>query len=480
MANKSYDAVVVGAGPNGLAAAITLQREGLSVLLLEAKPTVGGGMRTQELTLPGFHHDVCSAIHPMAAASPFFRSLPLEQHGLEYVHPEVLAAHPFDTGEAAGLFRSLDETAQGFGADKDAYKKLFRPLIKDWPKIDQNILGPLLSIPKHPFAMAGFGLMALQSGQQIATRFKTKEARGLWAGIVAHSMIPLSAQTSAAIALVLSTAGHIGGWPIPAGGSQSIANALASYFESLGGEIQLNSPVNSLSDLPNARTVLLDVTPTQLLAICGDELSRFYRWQLNNYKYGMGVFKVDWALDGPIPFCSETSRKAGTVHLGNTFEEVARSESQVWKGQHPDKPFVLVAQQSLFDRRRAPEGKHTGWAYCHVPNGSTKDMTAAIEAQVERFAPGFRDTILARHTFNTEQLQQYNANYIGGDINGGVVNLAQLFNRPVLRFSPYRTSAKGVYLCSASTPPGGGVHGMNGFYAARTALKDIFRIDLSI
>ncbi|WP_028297374.1 phytoene desaturase family protein [Olivibacter sitiensis] len=479
--SKRYDAVVVGAGPNGLAAAITLQREGLSVLLLEAKATVGGGMRTQELTLPGFRHDVCSAIHPMGAASPFLRSLPLEQHGLKYVQPTVLAAHPFDSGDdAAALLRSLDETAKGFGADEGAYKKLFAPLVRHWPQIERDVLGPLVSLPRHPFAMAGFGWKALQSGKQIAARFKTKEARGLWAGIVAHSMIPLSAQTSAAIALVLSTAGHIGGWPIPIGGSQSIANALAFYFESLGGEIQLNSPVSSLSDLPDARTVLLDVTPRQLLAICGDELSSFYRWQLKDYKYGMGVFKIDWALDSPIPFRSEACRKAGTVHLGNTFEEVAHSESQVWKGQHPDKPFVLVAQQSLFDESRAPAGKHTGWAYCHVPNGSTRDMTEAIEAQVERFAPGFRDTILAKHTFNTEEMQHYNPNYIGGDINGGVVNLAQLFNRPVLRFSPYRTSAKGVYLCSASTPPGGGVHGMSGFYAARTALKDVFGIEVHL
>lgn len=477
---KAYDAVVVGAGPNGLAAAITLQRKGLSVLLLEAKSTIGGGMRTQELTLPGFHHDVCSAIHPMGTASPFLKSLPLAAHGLSYVHPPVLAAHPFDSGGAAALFQSIDDTAKGLGADEQAYHRLFDKLIKNWPKIDQNVLGPLVSMPQHPIVMAQFGLKAMQSGKQIAARFKTKEARGLWAGIVAHSMIPLSSQTSAAIAVVLSTTGHIGGWPIPKGGSQSIANAMASYFQSLGGEIQLDSPVKSLRELPEARAVLLNVSPKQLVQLCGDELSSFYRWQLKGFKYGMGVFKVDWALDSPIPFHAEACRKAGTVHLGNTFEEVALSESQAWNGQHPDRPFVLVAQQSLFDKNRAPEGKHTGWAYCHVPNGSTKDMTEAIEAQVERFAPGFRDTILARHTFNSEQMQAYNANYIGGDINGGVVNMAQLFNRPVLRFSPYRTSARGVYLCSASTPPGGGVHGMSGFYAAKTALKDVFGVDTKL
>lgn len=474
MANSAYDAVVVGSGPNGLAAAIALQQEGLSVLLLEARYTIGGGSRTAALTLPGFLHDVCSAIHPMGNASPFFNSLPLEQHGLEYIHPEVLAAHPFDNGKAAVLLKSVEETAADLGADREAYLQLFKPLIKTWPSIAGQVLGPLTAIPKHPFAMAGFGMKALQSGKQIASRYKTAEARGLWAGIVAHSMLPLSALTSAAIAVVLSTAGHISGWPIPKGGSQRIVDALASYFVSLGGEIQTNHKVTTLGELPASKAVLFDTSPSQLLQICGTRLSPLYRWQLRNFKYGMGVFKIDWALSEPIPFRAAACSKAGTVHLGNTFEEIAASEQQVWSGKHPDKPYTLVAQQSLFDGSRAPEGKHTGWAYCHVPNGSQKDMTTAIETQLERFAPGFRDTILARHTFNTADLQQYNPNYIGGDINGGVVNISQLFNRPVLRFSPYRTSAKGIYICSASTPPGGGVHGMGGYYAAKQALKDIF------
>lgn len=471
---QSYDAIIVGSGPNGLAAAITLQREGLRVLLLEAKETIGGGMRTAELTLPGFHHDVCSAVHPMGAASPFLRSLPLHDFGLEYIQPEVLAAHPFDDGTAAALYQSLDETIAGMGKDGEVYRRLFEPLIESWPLIDTHILGPMLKIPRHPFALAQFGLKSLQSGKQIAARFRTTEARGLWSGIVAHSMIPLEALTSSAIAFVLTIAGHRSGWPIPKGGSQSIADALAAYFRSLGGTIQTNTPVTTLGNLPESKAILFDTSPKHLVQICGDRLSSFYRWQLKRHRYGMGVFKVDWALSEPVPFKSEVARKAGTVHLGGTFEEVARGERQTWMGKHPERPFVLFTQQSVFDSSRAPLGKHTGWAYCHVPNGSAVDMTEAITNQLERFAPGFRDTILAEHTFNTVAMEDYNSNYIGGDINGGVVNIAQLFNRPVLRLSPYRTSAQGIYICSASTPPGGGVHGMGGFYAATQALKDIF------
>ena len=471
---QSYDAIIVGSGPNGLAAAITLQREGLRVLLLEAKETVGGGMRTAELTLPGFHHDVCSAVHPMGVASPFLRSLPLHDFGLEYIHPEVLAAHPFDDGTAAAFYQSLDDTIAGIGKDGEVYRRLFEPLVESWPLIDTHILGPMLKIPRHPFALAQFGLKSLQSGKQIAARFRTREARGLWSGIVAHSMIPLEALTSSAIAFVLTITGHRNGWPIPKGGSQSIADALAAYFRSLGGTIQTNTPVTTLRDLPEAKAILFDTSPRHLVQICGDRLSSFYRWQLKRHRYGMGVFKVDWALSEPVPFKSEVARKAGTVHLGGTFEEVARGERQVWMGKHPERPFVLFTQQSVFDSARAPLGKHTGWAYCHVPNGSAVDMTEAIANQLERFAPGFRDTLLAKHTFNTPAMEDYNSNYIGGDINGGVVNIAQLFNRPVLRLSPYRTSAKGIYICSASTPPGGGVHGMGGFYAAKQALKDIF------
>lgn len=472
--SPTFDAVVVGSGPNGLAAAITLQQEGVQVLLLEAKPTIGGGMRTAELTLPGFYHDVCSAVHPMGAASPFLRGLPLHEFGLEYIHPEVLAAHPFDDGTAAALYPSLGATADGLGADSGVYRQLFEPLVKNWPRIDSHILGPMLKMPESPLALATFGLKSLQSGKQIASRFLTREAKGLWAGVVAHSMIPLESLTSSAIALVLTIAGHRGGWPVPKGGSQSIANAMGAYFQSLGGTIQTGVTVKTLSDLPDVKAILFDTSPRQLLEICGDKLSPLYRWQLQRHRYGMGIFKVDWALSEPVPFRAEQARRAGTVHLGGTFHEIAESERRVWKGGHPERPFVLFAQQSLFDASRAPVNQHTGWAYCHVPNGSANDMTEVITRQVERFAPGFRDTIRATHTFSTTEMERYNANYIGGDINGGVVNIAQLFNRPALRFSPYRTSAKGVYICSASTPPGGGVHGMCGYHAAKRALTDIF------
>jgi phytoene dehydrogenase-like protein len=478
MSNTEYDAVVVGSGPNGLAAAITLRQEGLSVLLIEGKDVIGGGLTSAEYTLPGFVHDVCSAIHPLALGSPFFETLPLADHGLTYLQPELAAAHPFDDGSAAVLAGSVEETAKSLGADEQIYLDIFKPVVRDWPLIAADVLGPL-HFPKHPIAMGQFGLKALTSATYFAKRFKTKEAKGLWAGMAAHAIQPLSNLSTSAIALVLMTAGHLKGWPIPQGGSKEIANALASYFISIGGRIQTGQFVKSLSELPSAKTVLFDVTPKQLLEIAGHKFSPLYRWQLERYRYGMGVFKIDWALDGPIPFTAAQARKAGTVHIGNTIEEIALSEKLTWEGKHSEKPYVLLAQQSLFDDTRAPEGKHTAWAYCHVPNGSTKDMTAFIEQQVERFAPGFKDLILARHTMNTLEVQAYNPNYIGGDINGGVIDLGQLFTRPVLRSSPYRTSAKGLYICSSSTPPGGGVHGMCGYHAARQALVDIFSIKLN-
>lgn len=474
-----YDAIVVGSGPNGLAAAITMQQEGLSVLLIEGKDKIGGGLRSAELTLPGFVHDVCSAIHPLALGSPFFNTLPLADHGLHYTFPDLAAAHPFDGGTAAVLGSSITETAALLGRDKEAYLKLMEPVVRDWPDIAADVLGPL-SFPKHPIAMAKFGLKALSSASFLARRFETREAKGLWAGMAAHSIQPLSNLCTSAIGLVLMTAAHLKGWPIPLGGSQEIANALSSYFISLGGRIETGRYVKSLAELPAAKTVLFDVTPKQLLQIAGHQFSSIYKWQLERYRYGMGVFKVDWALDRQVPFTAPEARKAGTVHLGNTLEEISLSERQCWKGQHAENPFVLLAQQSLFDDTRAPEGKHTAWAYCHVPNGSTKDMTGIIERQVERFAPGFRDQIIGRHTMNTAQVEEYNPNYIGGDINGGVIDLGQIFTRPALRSSPYRTSAKGLYICSSSTPPGGGVHGMCGYHAAKRALKDIFSIDTQI
>lgn len=475
MKKKDYDAIVVGSGPNGLAAAITMQRAGLSVLLLEAKNTVGGGLRSDELTLPHFIHDVCSAIHPLAIGSPFFKGLPLQQFGLEFIQPTIQAAHPFDDDSAAALYNSLEKTTKALGEDERTYLRLIQPLIKKWPNLVKDILGPL-HFPKHPIDFSFFGLKAITSAKHLAKRFHSQKAKGLWAGMAAHSMQPFSNAATSSFGLVLMALGHLEGWPMPKGGSGAIAKALTDYFISLGGKIETNFYVHSLDQLPSSNAILFDVTPKQLLQIAGHKFSSAYNRQLKKYKYGMGVFKIDWALNGPIPFTAPECRQAGTVHLGNTFEEIAESEWSVSKGKHPEKPFVLLAQQSLFDQSRAPEGKHTAWAYCHVPNGSQMDMTIQIEKQVERFAPGFRDLILGKHTMNSAQMEEYNPNYIGGDINGGMMNLEQLFTRPALRLSPYKTSAKGIYICSSSTPPGGGVHGMCGYHAAKKALKDIFKI----
>lgn len=472
MEKKDYDAIVVGSGPNGLSAAIRLQQAGVSVLLLEAKDTIGGGMRTAELTLPGFYHDICSAVHPMAVGSPFFSTLPLADYGLEFVHSPLAAAHPFDNGSAAFLARSLDDTARALGADEKVYRDLIKPVADHWEEVAEDSLGPF-SIPRHPLIMARFGLNALRSANAIADRFTTTAARGLWAGMTAHSIQPLTNVASAAIGIILSAVGHRHGWPVPKGGSQSIAKALAAHFISLGGEIQTGVHVSSLSQLPSHRAVLFDLTPKQLLTIAGEAFSPRYIRQLSGYRYGPGVFKVDWALSGPIPFTAAECRQAATVHLGGTFEEIALSEQRAYDGKMNTAPYVLVSQQSLFDER-APAGKHTAWAYCHVPNGSDTDMTAIIEQQIERFAPGFRDLILAKHTINAQQMEAYNPNYVGGDINGGIIDIRQLYTRPACRISPYRTSAKGIYICSSATPPGGGVHGMCGYHAANTVLRDLF------
>ncbi|MES2266261.1 MAG: NAD(P)/FAD-dependent oxidoreductase [Bacteroidota bacterium] len=476
---RDFDAIVVGSGPNGLAAAILMQQKGLNVLVLEGKSEIGGGLRTAELTLPGFKHDICSAIHPLAAASPFFKTLPLADHGLNYIYPEIDAAHPLEHSKPALLCRSIDETAQHLGDDENAYRKLMGSVTKNWPLIDADVLGPL-HFPKHPLALASFGLDAIKPATLLANSFKTKQAKALIAGMAAHSMQPITNLATSAIAMVLMATGHMHGWPIPKGGSNSIAKALASYFELIGGKIQTDTYITSLNQLPSAHAILFDVTPKQLLEIAGHKFSSIYKWQMERYRYGMGVYKVDWALSEQIPFEAEACRKAGTVHLGNTLNEIRDAEQQTWNGKHPDKPYVLLAQQSLYDNTRAPNGKHTAWAYCHVPNGSTKNMTDAIEKQIERYAPGFKDTILAKHTMDTAQIELYNPNYIGGDINGGVIDLGQLFTRPVLRYSPYKTSHKGMYICSSSTPPGGGVHGMCGYYAAKKALKDVFNISVDI
>jgi phytoene dehydrogenase-like protein len=468
-----YDAIVVGSGPNGLAAAIRFAQEGCAVLVTEGRESVGGGLRSAELTLPGFQHDICSAIHPLGVASPFLRGLPLAEHGLEWVFPPAAVAHPLDGGRAVVVSRSVAATAASLGPDAPAYRALMEPLVRDWPKLESAVLGPLRP-PRHPLALARFGLRAIWPAQAVADRrFVGDYARALWAGLAAHSMMPLERPITAAFGLMLGILAHVIGWPMPRGGSQKMADALASYFGSLGGEVITGQYVRSLDDLPPARVVLLDITPRQLLQIAGERLPPGYRRRLTGYRYGPGVFKLDLALDGPIPWAAEECTQAGTVHVGGTLEEIAAAERAVGRGTHPEKPFVLVAQQSLFDTTRAPVGKHTVWAYCHVPNGSTWDMTGQIEAQIERFAPGFRERILARSTHTAVQMERYNPNYVGGDINGGVQDWRQLYTRPVARIVPYATPLAGVYLCSSATPPGGGVHGMCGYHAAQAALRQI-------
>jgi len=468
-----YDAVVVGSGPNGLAAAITIAREKRSVLLFEAGETIGGGIRTKELTLQGFRHDVCAAIHPLALASPFFRSLNLKRYGLEWIHPPVPLAHPLDNNSAVLLERSVENTAQGLGRDKDAYRRLLGTFVQRWEDLVGDLLKPL-GLPKHPFMALRFSLKGLLSARLIADKwFKDTRARALFAGNSCHSILPLEDMSSGAFGIMLSMMGHAVGWPLAKGGSQALAEALASCFLSLGGEIVLNRQVASIKDLPTARFVLFDVSPRNLDRIVGDVFPSSYRERLQGHRHGPGAFKMDWALAGPIPWRDPACLKAGTVHCGGTFEEIADSERKVWQGVAPERPFVLLSQPSLFDPTRAPEGMHTAWAYCHVPNGCDVDMTRAIEDQVERFAPGFKKLIKAKHTLSPAAMEEYNTNYIGGDIVGGVQGFRELFVRPLGRWGAYSTPARGYYLCSASMPPGGGVHGMCGHLAAQKALKEM-------
>lgn len=468
--SRELDAVVVGSGPNGLAAAVTLAQEGCRVRVLEANERIGGGARTAELTLPGFRHDVCSAIHPLAAASPFFRGLQLESLGLDWIEPPVQLAHPLDDGTAASLVRSVEETAAGLGPDAPAYERLMGPLVEAADDLLDDVLRPL-RWPRRPLLLARFGFTALRSAAGVCRRFRTPAARALFAGIAAHSAVPLERPTSAAIGLVLAVPGHTVGWPLPRGGAGQIAEALAQRLRSLGGQIETEHRVEDLDRLPAAGAVLLDLTPRQLLRLAGERLPALYRSQLRRYRYGPGVCKVDFALDGPIPWTAEACRRAATVHVGGTLEEIAEAEAAVWRGESPPRPFVLLAQPSLFDDSRAPAGKHTAWAYCHVPHASEVDVSERIEAQIERFAPGFRDRILARHTLLPADLERLNANLVGGDINGGAALPRQLIARPAIRWDPYATPVRGLYICSSSTPPGGGVHGMCGHLAALSALR---------
>ena len=471
MSTTSYDAVVVGAGPNGLAAAVTLARAGRSVLVVEAADEVGGGTRSAEVTLPGFVHDICSAVHPLLMASPFFKQQPLVDHGLHLAHPNTCLAHPLDDGTAAVLDRDVAGTASCLGPDGRAYEKMMGPLVRNADAIvDAVMRAPLF--PHHPFKALPFGPYAIRSAAAlVGSKFSTPRAQAMFGGIAAHSMLPLDRVPSAAVGLFLGLLGHAYGWPVVRGGSQRIADALSAELLSLGGDIKTGWRVERFDELPAAESVLFDLTPRQVLAIAGDRFPAAYRRRLERFRYGPGVFKIDWALDGPVPWKAEACRDAGTVHLGGTFAEVAASEDAVTRGLHPDRPFVLFAQPDVADLSRSPEGKSTAWGYCHVPNGSTVDMTTAIEDQVERFAPGFRDRILGRSVMGPADVETHNANYIGGDINGGVQDLRQLFTRPVLRWPPYSTPDSKIWLCSSSTPPGGGVHGMCGMNAANAVLR---------
>ena len=464
----SYEAVVVGSGPNGLAAAIALTGSGHSVLVVESAPTPGGGARTAELTLPGCRHDVCSAVHPFGVASPFFRSLPLEKHGLRWIHHPIPMAHPLDDGAAVLLQSSLDATADSLGGDGPAYRRWVGNVVRHWDDLESLLMGPLLRMPRHPIAAATFGLPALLPATRFARlAFRTHRARALFAGAAAHAIQPLERPATASFGLVFLAAGHKHGWPIAAGGSQMITTALVDHLRSLGGEVVVGTQVRNLTDLPPSKAILFDTSPAGMERIVGDRFNEAFRRKLRRFRYGPGAFKVDLALDGPVPWANPSVGRAGTVHLGGTLDQVAASE----RGADVERHFVLLAQPTGADPTRAPAGKHIVWAYCHVPPSSTLDMTAAIEGQIERFAPGFSRLILARHARDPKGFESYNPNYVGGDIAAGAATLMQLVRRPVLSADPYATPDPTIFLCSSSTPPGPGVHGMCGYHAAQSALK---------
>lgn len=469
-----FDAVITGSGPNGLSAAIRLQELGLKTAIFEKASHPGGGTRTEELTLPGFKHDVCSAIHPMTIMSPFFKTLPLHEHGLEWVHPEIAFAHPFHDGSALAAWQDIHKTAFQLGEDQDRYLSLFEPLVDSWDDICTDILGPL-GIPADPVKFTAFGLKAVLPARTLANlHFRKEKTKTFFYGAAAHSTLPLTSLFSGSFGLVLHILAHKAGWPFPKNGAYKISDALISYYKSVGGKLFPDFHIQNLQDLPKAKAYLFDLTPRQLIAIEGTDFPWLYRKRMGNFKYGAGVFKIDWALHNPVPFTNELCRKAGTIHLGNTTHTIEVSEREIHRNKTVNDPYVLMAQHSPFDPTRAPAGKHTAWAYCHVPNGNTKDMTTAIENQIEKVAPGFRDSIIAKSTFNTQQLEAFNPNLVGGDINGGLMDYTQLFTRPVARISPYSTPNPKVYICSSSTPPGGAVHGMAGYNAAQKVLKDHF------
>ncbi|MBW2497245.1 MAG: NAD(P)/FAD-dependent oxidoreductase [Deltaproteobacteria bacterium] len=471
MSEQPLDAIVIGSGPNGLAAAIALARAGHSVRVFEAADEIGGGMRSQELTLPGFLHDVCSAVHPMGILSPFLRTLPLEAHGLEWLRPTASVAHPMQDEPTVMLYRSLERTSERLGRDARAYERLVAPFLDAPHDLLADVMAPL-RIPEHPLLMLRFGLRALFSANRLARlAFREAPARALIAGCASHSILPLTQPLTAALGLLFAVTGHVEEWPVARGGSRSIAQALAAYLRSLGGEIETGRRIERLDELPESRVVLFDTSPAQLATIAGEALPSGYRRRLARFRYGPGVFKLDWALDGPIPWRDPACLEASTVHVGGTLEEIALSEREMYGGRHAERPFLILCQQSQIDGTRAPEGCQTGYAYCHVPHGSTVDMTEPIEAQVERFAPGFRDRILARHAMNTQDFERHNPSYVGGAIAGGVADAFQLWTRPVARLDPYSTPNPRLFICSASTPPGGGVHGQCGYWAARSALR---------